>query len=101
TCEERGEERRIGGERARGCGNRLLASETAGDRQRGNDQEEPAGKHRDAERRVVPIGVAGEATEGGTVVVPGRRVGVRDLRETVRSWVEDRSLRGIQQHRSP
>ena len=83
----------FGGERAGGRRYRLLAGERARDREHGDDQEEAAEQHRQPERRVVPVGVPGQAAEGRAVVVRGRRERVDHLGEPVRAGVEDRRLR--------
>ena len=49
-----------------------------------HDQQEAADEHRQAEGRVVPVGVPGQAAEGRAVVVRRRGEGVEDLGEPVR-----------------
>ena len=83
--EQAGEERRPGRERPGGHRHGLLARERAGDREHEHDRQEAAREHREPERRVVPVGVSGQAAERGAVVVRRRRERVDDLGEAVRA----------------
>src|SRR5215207_4287259 len=98
--EQADEQRRSGGEGAGRRGDCLLAGQRAGESQRRNDEDEPADEHRQAERRVVPVRVTGQPTEGRAVVVARRREGVGHLRQAVRAGVEDRCLRRVHHDRN-
>src|SRR3954452_23929142 len=115
-AEHRGDEQRsVGRERSDRGGDAPLAHERAGQRQRGddeeeaseqhhhreravhrqrgNDEEEASEKHPHGERAVHEAGVGGEAGERRAVVVARRGEGVDELREPVRSGVGDRHVR--------
>ena len=62
-----------------------LGGQRAGDRQHRHDIGEAAEQHGDAERRVVPGRVGGQAGEGRAVVAGRRGVGVEDLGQPVRA----------------
>ena len=64
-----------------------------------HDRQEAAGEHRQAERRVVPVGVPGEAAERRAVVVRRRGERVDDLGEAVRPGVQDRRLGVVEENR--
>src|SRR5579872_2508610 len=76
-----GEERGGRREGAGGGGHVLLAAEGAGHGQHRHHRHEPADEHGEAEHRVVPEGVGGQAAERRPVVVEGGREGVDDLRQ--------------------
>ena len=65
-----------------------------------HDRQEAAREHRQAERRVVPVGVPGQAAESRAVVVRSRRERVDDLGEAVRPGVQDRGLGVVEERRT-
>ncbi len=75
---------------ARGLGDLLLGRERAGDPEDGDQHEEAAEEHVEAERRVVEERVGVQASESGAVVARPRREGVQDLGEAVRPLVGER-----------
>ena len=60
-----------------------------GNCQRGHDQHVPADEHRDRTRDVEPVGIAGQATKRGTVVVRLRCIRVDHFGQAVGTGVED------------
>ena len=81
------------------AGTVCLRASDAGDREHDDDREEPSAEHREAERRVEPVGVPGQPAEGRAVVVRRRGERVDDLGEAVWARVEDRRLGLVEQHR--
>ena len=88
-ADQQADEQRPVGREGAGRGAELrLGGQRAGDRHHRHDVGEAAEQHRDAERRVVPGRVGGEAGEGRAVVAGRRRVGVEDLGQAVRAGIE-------------
>src|ERR1700680_2509693 len=85
--EQSDEEGSVSGQSAGGDGDSLLRGETAGDGEHGNNDQESAHEHGDAEGHVVPGCVRAEAPESAAVIGGRTRKGVKHFGESVRPAV--------------
>src|SRR5580704_5080624 len=80
-------ERTVGRKRS-GCGGQLLlGGEAAGGCKQGNEKQEAAEEHSQAEREVVPGSVSGETGEGAAIVAGGADNRVKDFSKAMRTGI--------------
>src|ERR1035437_7082254 len=85
--EEHDEDRPVHGKGSDGLRHFLLRRKRSRDAQQGDDHQEAAEEHREAQGHVVEVRVRVQPGEGATVVPRGAREGVEDLGEPVRPRV--------------